>query len=97
MNRLLLLVALLGGITPFCRAADFHPPVRLMVGDTAIRVESPGYAFPCWATMHGKQYLLVGQFNGGKIRVYEHLHGANFAPGQWLQADGQVAEVPGVW
>jgi hypothetical protein len=80
-----------------CHAADFNPPVRLKVGDTAIRVESPGYAFPCWATIHGKQYLLVGQFNGGKIRVYEHLGGTQFAPGQWLQAEGQVAEVPGVW
>jgi hypothetical protein len=41
--------------------------------------------------------LLVGQFNQGKIRVFEHLDAETFAPGNWLQAEGNVAEVPGVW
>jgi hypothetical protein len=67
------------------------------VGNTPIRVESPGYAFPCWANINGTNYLLVGQFNQGKIQVFKHLGGAQFAPGTWLQAEGQVAEVPGVW
>jgi len=67
------------------------------VGDAAIRVESPGYAFPCWANLHGKQHLLVGQFNQGKMQVFQHLGGTEFAPGRWLQAGGKVAEVPGVW
>ena len=97
MKRLLLSALLLGGSTAFCSAADFHPPVRLKVGDAAIRVESPGYAAPCWADLNGKKHLLVGQFNQGKIKVYEHLGGEKFAPGKWLQADGKVAEVPGVW
>ena len=99
MKRLLLSALLLGGGAAFCSAADFEPPVRLKVGDAAIRVESPGYAAPCWADIHGdgKKHLLVGQFNQGKIRVFKHLGAEKFAPGNWLQAEGQVAEVPGVW
>ena len=97
MRRHLLSVFLLGSGAAFASAADFHPPIRLKVGDAAIRVESPGYAFPCWANLQGKNHLLVGQFNQGKIRVFEHLGAQTFAPGKWLQAEGQVAEVPGVW
>jgi hypothetical protein len=99
MKQLLLSALLLGGSTAFCRAADFKPPVRLMAGDAAVRVESPGYAAPCWADVDGdgKKDLLVGQFNQGKIRVFKHLGAEKFAPGKWLQADGKVAEVPGVW
>jgi hypothetical protein len=78
-------------------AANFEPPVRLKVGDAAIRVDSPGYACPCWADINGKKYLLVGQFNEGRIRAFEHLGGENFAPGEWLQAEGKAAEVPGIW
>jgi hypothetical protein len=99
MKRLLLSILLLGGGTGLCCAADFEPPVRLKAGDAAIRVENPGFAAPCWADLHGdgKMHLLVGQFNQGKIQVLKHLGGEKFAPGQWLQAGGKVAEVPGVW
>ena len=99
MKRLLLSVLLLGGSTALCSAADFESPVRLKGGNDAVRVESPGYAAPCWADIDGdgKLALLVGQFNQGKIRVYKHLGAAKFAPGAWLQAEGKVAEVPGVW
>jgi hypothetical protein len=97
MKQLLLSALLLGGGTAFCRAADFYPPIRLKVGDAAIRVENPGYAAPCWAEINGRKHLLVGQFSGGKIRVFEHLGADKFAPGSWLQAEGFVAEVPGVW
>jgi hypothetical protein len=78
---------------------DFERPVRLRAGDAGIRVESPGYAAPCWADIHGdgKMCLLVGQFRQGKIRVFQHLDAEKFAPGEWLEAEGEVAEVPGVW
>jgi hypothetical protein len=81
------------------RAAEFEPPVRLRAGDEPVRVESPGYAAPCWADIDrdGQKDLLVGQFSGGKIRVFKGLGEGKLAAGEWLQAEGAVAEVPGVW
>lgn len=78
-------------------AADFRDPIRLKGGDAAIRVEAPGYACPAWANVDGKKALVVGQFAKGKMQVFKHLGGTNFAAGTWLQAEGKVAEVPGVW
>ena len=66
-------------------------------GETAIRVESPGYACPTWAVVGGKPSLVVGQFRQGKMRVYPHLGDLKFGEGKWLEADGKTAEVPGVW
>jgi len=82
-----------------CLAAEFEVPKRLDVVGVAVRVESPGYAAPCWADLDGdgKKDLLVGQFNKGKIRVYKNLGDGKLAAGQWLEAEGVVAEVPGVW
>jgi len=99
MKRLVVSALLLGAGTAFCNAADFHPPVRLKAGNAAIRVESPGYAAPCWADINGdgKMHLLVGQFDDGKIQVFRHLGAEMFAPGEWLQAGGEGAAVPGVW
>jgi hypothetical protein len=99
MKRLLFTAVVLGGAAACCEAADFKPPVRLMAGDAAIRVERPGYACPCWADIKGdgKPALLVGQFNQGKIKVFPHLGEEKFGPGEWLKAEGKVAEVPGVW
>ena len=91
-------VALLAGATP-SRGADFAPPVRLKGGDEFVRVESPGYAAPCWADVDGdgKKDLLVGQFSKGKIHFFKNLGNGVLAKGTWLQAGGKDAEVPGVW
>lgn len=80
-------------------AADFEKPLRLEGGGEPIRVESPGYAAPCLADLDGDgiKDLLVGQFRGGKIMVYRGEGAGKFAKGDWLQAGGKVAEVPGVW
>ena len=79
--------------------AEFENPVRLKAGDAVIRVESPGYAAPCWADIDsdGKKDLLVGQFNDGKIQVFKGLGDGKLAAGKWLEAEGKVATVPGVW
>jgi hypothetical protein len=88
-----------GGGLSIASAAEFKPPVRLEGGGAPVRVETPGWAAPCWADIDGdgKKDLLVGQFNGGKIRVYRNLGDGKLASGEWLKAEGAVAEVPGVW
>jgi FG-GAP-like repeat len=78
---------------------EFQPPTRVMADGVPVRVEEPGWACPCWADIDGdgKKDLLVGQFHGGKIRIYKNLGDGKLAAGEWLKADGAVAEIPGVW
>ena len=97
--RSLLLATVLLLIAHALKAAEFADPVRLEAGGAAIRVEAPGYAAPCWADLDGdgKKDLLVGQFNGGKIRVFKNLGDGKLSAGEWLMAGGKAAEVPGVW
>ena len=99
MKHLVLSTLAWAGVAACCPAAEFEPPVRLKAGDAHVRVESPGYAAPCWADLDGddNKDLLVGQFRQGKVRVFKGLGGARLARGEWLQADGKPAEVPGVW
>ena len=77
----------------------FEAPVRLKAADGYVRTEQPGYASPTWHDVDGdgKRDLVVGQFAGGKIRVYRNTGAGTFAAGEWLMAGGEVAEVPGVW
>ncbi|MBW7904954.1 MAG: FG-GAP-like repeat-containing protein [Phycisphaerae bacterium] len=98
MKIIAALAALAGGAS-LAVAADFERPVRLKGGAELVRVESPGYACPCLADIDGdgRADLLVGQFAKGKIRVYKGLGDGKFAAGDWLKAEGAVAEVPGVW
>jgi hypothetical protein len=79
--------------------AEFAAPIRLVSQEKPIAVEAPGYAAPCWADFDrdGIKDLLVGQFSNGKIRFYKHLGDLKFAEGEWVQAEGQPAVVPGVW
>jgi FG-GAP-like repeat len=98
MTSTLLSTILMGGLG-IGSSDDFQPPTRLMADGVPVRVDSPGWACPCWADMDGdgKKDLLVGQFNGGKIRLYKNLGDGKLAAGDWLKADGAVAEIPGVW
>ena len=99
MTLLLLSTLLVGGELAVGGAAEFQPPVRLEANGVPVRVESPGYAAPCWADIDGdgRKDLLVGQFQGGKISVHRNLGDGKLAPREWLKAEGAVAEVPGVW
>ncbi len=98
LQRLLAALVVAAGVSS-CWAADFELPVRLKAGDKYIRTESPGYACPTWADVDGdgKKELVVGQFAKGKMKVYKHLGGLKFGEGKWLEADGKIAEVQGVW
>ena len=77
----------------------FSDPVRLKVEGEPIRVESPGFAAPCWADLDGdgNHELLVGQFRNGKIKIFRGLDEDNFESSEWLKAGDEVAAVPGVW
>ncbi len=81
------------------QSPEFEAPVRLQAAGEYIKTESPGYAAPCWADVNGdgKNDLIVGQFAGGKMMVYRNLGDGKFAKGEWLEAGGGIAEVPGVW
>jgi hypothetical protein len=78
---------------------SFTEPVRLEAAGKRIRVESPGYAAPCLHDVNGdgRKDLVVGQFSGGKMQIFLRGEEGRFAQGQWLEVDGEVAEVPGVW
>jgi FG-GAP-like repeat len=99
MRQLLLSTMFVGCGLAVGSAAEFQSPVRLKAEGVPVRVESPGWAAPCWADLDGdgKKDLLVGQFSGGKIRVYKNLGDGKLSPPDWLKAEGAVAEVPGVW
>ncbi|MEO1696344.1 MAG: hypothetical protein AAFU73_03545 [Planctomycetota bacterium] len=76
-----------------------HPPERVLAGGSPIAVEAPGFAFPAWydATGDGRADLVVGQFAYGKIRIHPRAADGTFGAGHWLEAGGEVAQVPGVW
>jgi hypothetical protein len=99
MGLTLLSTVLLGGALSNGGAAEFQRPVRLEADGVPVRVESPGYAAPCWADIDGdgRKDLLVGQFKQGKIHVYKNLGDGKLGAGEWLKAEGDVAEIPGVW
>ncbi len=78
---------------------SFSEPIQLLADGEKIRVEKPGYAAPCLHDVDGdgKKDLVVGQFAKGRMKVYKGTGDGRFAAGEWLMAEGQPAEVPGVW
>lgn len=93
------LVAAPGGEGDDVKNPSFEAPVRLMAGGAPVSSEAPGYASPAWYDVNGdgRADLVVGQFAGGKMRAYHGQPDGSLAEGQWIQAGGEVAQVPGVW
>lgn len=89
---------------PRQESPQFHAPVRLKAGAEYVKVEAPGYAAPALFDVNGdgKKDLIVGQFSGGKMQLFlgqgvSDTGLPKLQKGSWLQADGDIAEVPGVW
>jgi hypothetical protein len=79
-------------------AADLRAPVRIEASGRAIDVEH-GHAAPLFADLDGDglEDLLVGQFGGGKLRVYKNVgfRGApRFDEFKWFTADGSEGTIP---
>jgi hypothetical protein len=79
-------------------AEELSPPIRITAGDQFIDVDT-GHAAPFFGDIDGDgvKDLLVGQFSGGKMRIY-HNSGTNAAPKfdkfTWFQAGGEDGKVP---
>ncbi|QDV06119.1 hypothetical protein Poly30_16240 [Planctomycetes bacterium Poly30] len=80
-------------------APEFAEPVLMLSAGTPVSTEAPGYASPAWYDVDGdgRSDLVVGQFKDGKMRVYHQTEDGTLGEGSWLMAEGEVAEVPGVW
>ncbi len=79
------------------RAADLAPPVRITAGGAPIDVE--GFAAPFVGDFDedGKNDLLVGQLQAGRLRIYRNV-GTNARPKfdgfEWFTTVGGIAGVP---
>jgi len=93
MNLRLSALLLLLASAAFATTPVFDAPVALEASSTPINVGYGGNASPFVVDWNGdgKQDLLLGQYDGGKVRFYENI-GEDTAPVfgdfAYLQADG---------
>jgi hypothetical protein len=77
---------------------DLAPPIQLQAGGQPINVDM-GHAAPFLADLggDGRLTLLVGQFGGGKLRLYPNVgtrKEPKFDTFEWFRVDGKVVSVP---
>jgi hypothetical protein len=91
-----LLASLLAAAEPV--APYLAPPVQIHAGGQPINVDM-GHAAPFVADLKGDGHLtlLVGQFGGGKLRLYPNIGTRNdpkFDRFEWFEANGKVVSIP---
>jgi hypothetical protein len=80
-------------------SGELLPPVPIMVGERPLDVEREGHAAPFVGDFDGDGVmdLLVGQFDGGRLRIYRNK-GSNSQPKfdsyTWFEAGDKIASVP---
>jgi len=99
MLPILLLAAVTAGAEPSGPAPDLSPPVRLEAAGQVIESGRVGHAAPFVGDFDGdgKPDLLVGQFDGGLLRVYRNEGTAaapRLAAGQDFKAGAELGVVP---
>ena len=80
-------------------APDLAPPVHVLTGGQPLDVDRSGHAAPSVGDLDGdgKPDLLVGQFDGGKLRVYRNTGTAGapqFDTYTYFVAGGQTGRIP---
>src|SRR5436309_8814749 len=96
---LVLLASPSGPPRPPGLAPDLAPPVHVLAGGQPLDVERSGHAAPSVGDLDGdgKPDLIVGQFDGGKLRVYRNTGTAGapkFDGYTYFLAGGQTGRVP---
>jgi FG-GAP repeat len=101
MRRLFILLAagLLAAAPPAPDAADVLPPVRVEAGGKPLDIGRSGHAAPFFGDIDGDGLpdLLVGEFHGGRLRVYRNIGtkaGPRFGAYTYFEAGGAEGAVP---
>ena len=90
--------ALLVLMSSWAHSAEFEAPVLLEAGGQAICTDT-GHSAPFVYDFDadGKRDLLVGQFGGGRLRIYKNM-GTNeqplFGAVDWFKAGGELGTIP---
>src|SRR5262249_13397281 len=75
------------------------PPQQIQAGGQALDVQRQGHAAPFVGDFFedGTLCLLVGQYDGGRLRIYRTAGtraGPRFESYTWFEAGGKIASVP---
>jgi hypothetical protein len=78
---------------------ELRPPFQVQAGGRPLDIQREGHAAPFLGDFYedGGLCLLVGQYDGGRLRVYRNSGTRSrprFDAYTWFEAGGQVASVP---